>query len=118
MSGKIATMSEDEKNAQIGVAVSEYQRAKVEVAHVERRIESVFQAYRAAGATMDSQRGTVHEPTLDNNGAIQFGYAKVTASDILNAQDLAALIQERDRARSRLAKARDAMNSLGVTGLN
>ena len=78
-------MSEDEKNAQIGAAVTEYQAAKVEVAHIEAKVEKVFEAYRDAGRTMDRHQGAINEPTLVE-GKVKFGWysTKVTASDILN----------------------------------
>lgn len=112
-------MSGDEKNAQIGAAVSEYQAAKVEVARVEQKVERVFKAYRDAGGTMDRNHGSTSEPTLEN-GKVKFGWSndKIAATDILNVGDLAVLIEERDKARKRLKEAKQLMNSLGVTGLS
>ncbi len=112
-------MNGDEKNAQIGEAVSEYQTAKIEVAHIEQKIDKVFLAYREAGNTMDRQHRTPQEPILVD-GKIKFGWytANVTAADILNEADLATLIVERDKARQRLKMAKDIMNKLGITGVS
>jgi hypothetical protein len=112
-------MTADDKNAQIGAAVSEYQVAKVEAAHIEQKIDKVFLAYREAGNTMDRQNRTPQEPTLVD-GKIKFGWytGKVSAADILNEADLAALIVERDKARKRLEDAKKVMTSLGITGLS
>src|ERR1035441_3491777 len=107
-------MSEDEKNAQIGAAVSEYQAAKVDLAHVEKKISNVFTAYRQAAATMDSSHGTIAEPRLEN-GKVVFGWNKeIVASDILNVRELAPLLEERDKARARLAKAQKGLADLGL----
>ena len=112
-------MSNDEKNAQIGEAVSEYQAAKVDLAHIEEKIHRIFKAYREIGATMDKNRGTTFEPTLEN-GQIKFGYhpGQVNPADILNVNDLAMVIAERDKARQRLASVRDTLNRLGITGIS
>ena len=59
-------MGTDEKNQQIGVAVNEYQAAKVECGHIDRKIATVFAAYLDAGSSMDKQRGSVREPQLAN----------------------------------------------------
>jgi hypothetical protein len=111
-------MSGDEKNAQIGAAVSEYQAAKIEVAHIEQKLDRIFKAYRDAGGTMDRQRGTTSEPTIEN-GKVKFGwgYEKINPADILNVTDLAVVIEERDKARQRLRVAKDAMTRLGITGV-
>jgi tetrahydromethanopterin S-methyltransferase subunit G len=115
----IIGMSEDEKNAQIGAAVAEYQQAKIEVAHIEEKIDRIFKAYREAGGTMDKHRGTVSEPTLID-GKVKFGWyaPNVSAADILNETDLAVVIDERDKARKRLDEAHRKMRSLGITGLS
>ena len=113
-----ARMSDDEKNAQIGAAVSEFQKAKVHLGHIEKRITDVFRAYREVGATMDSDQSTPSEPQLEN-GRVKFGgyAASVNPTDILNEKDLASLLAERDRARARLKEAGRVMQSLGVTDL-
>lgn len=118
-------MSEDEKNAQIGVAVSEYQAAKAEVGQVEKKVENVFLAYRAAGALVDPHHGitphggpTIEEGKEEKPPRVRFGYESVDASLLLNEGDLIVLIRERDAARSRLAKAKQTMNTLGITGVS
>jgi hypothetical protein len=111
-------MSDLEKAQQIGEAVSEYQAAKVEAAHVEKKVEKVFHTYRQVGETMDTRRGTTYEPTIVN-GKIQFGYSSfLNASDLLNGDDLMKVLEERDQARKRLSEATKAMHSLGITGLS
>jgi hypothetical protein len=112
-------MSEDEKNAQIGAAVSEYQAAKIALAHIEKKIEKVFWAYREVGRTMDKSHGTISEPKLEN-GTLKFGLygSNLDASDILNATDLAAVVAERDQARMRLRIAAESMTSLGINGVS
>ena len=112
-------MGEDEKNAQIGAAVSEYQQAKIEVAHIEQKIERIFAAYREAGRTMDKHHGSISEPQLVDGG-VKFGWyaPNLSANDILNASDLAVVIGERDQARKRLKDATQKMNSLGITGVS
>ena len=113
-------MTIDDKNAQIGVAVSEYQAAKVDLAHIEQKIERVFLAYREAGSMMDRQkRSPLQEPTIVD-GKISFGWytTAVTAADILNEADLLVLVAERDKARQRLKVAKDRMNNLGIVGMS
>jgi hypothetical protein len=112
-------MTADDKNAQIGAAVSEYQGAKIEVAHIEQKIEHVFLAYREAGNTMDKAQRTPQEPTIVD-GKVKFGWytGKITAADLLNEKELIPLIMERDKARVRLEEAQKAMSRLGITGVS
>lgn len=112
-------MGEEEKAAQIGAAVTEYQAAKVECAHVDKKIESVSATYREAGAAMDKNRGSGSEPTITDTG-IRFGYGndRMDIRNLLNGSELFDLLQERDKARARVDKAKKAMNDLGITAVS
>src|SRR5690242_3563697 len=112
-------MSGDEKNAQIGAAVSEYQAAKVEVAHIEQKIARIFATYLSAGKSMDKQHGSIQEPKLYDGKLVMgwWGHEKLSTDDLLNAEALAGVIAERDKARQRLKAAKDKMENLGITGI-
>jgi hypothetical protein len=112
-------MSDDEKARQIGDAVTEYQSAKIDAAHVQNKVERVFQTYREIGETMNRRHGTTTEPRI-SDGKLIFGYtaSKLSASDLFNEADLLNLIQERDKARGRLADARKFLDDLGITGIS
>ena len=87
-------MSEEEKAAQIGNAAIEYQTAKVELAHIERKILTIFAAYSTVGACMDKEEGTVDLPQV-RNGKLDFGKSWRAGSfdqaNLLNAADLLSL---------------------------
>ena len=110
-------MSGEEKAAQVGEAVQNYQAAKVEHAHIQTKIKKVFTAYIEAGRSMDERQGTTMEPKLVN-GKLQLGYGRENPADLMNEKELTALIEERDKARSALNQARETMNALGITGVS
>jgi hypothetical protein len=107
------------KARQIGGAVTEYQSAKIDAAHVQTKVERIFMTYRLIGETMNKKHGSTTEPKI-KDGNIIFGYAgsSVSASDLLNEADLLILIQERDKARERLVDARKVLDDLGITGIS
>ena len=107
-------MSNEEKLQQIGAATIAYQAAKVELAHIDQKIDRVFSTYREAGQTMD-RRGSAHEPKLVN-GKLQLGWynPNASAADLLNETDLTTLVTERDKARKCMEDAKKAMTDLGL----
>ena len=111
-------MGDDEKVLQVGLAVSEYQAAKVNCAHIDKKIDRVFRAYRAAGETMDVHSRRAEPKLID--GKVKFDWCSydVSTSDILNESDLAVLLAERDAARKRLEEAKNSMHSLGMTSVS
>jgi len=113
----LLSMSGDEKAAQIGNAVSEYQTAKIELAHIEKKIETIFETYRTVGACMDKSRGTVEPPKI-KEGKLDLGWRSFDPGNLLNSADLIAVIKERDTAQARLDDARREMRDLGITGVD
>ena len=111
-------MSGEEKKAQIGEAVTAYQAAKTECAHIDQKIDRVYSTYRTVGETMNKTRGSIEE-TLIKDGKLAFGYVsdRIDASFLLNASELTALILERDEARKRKDEAYLVMRDLGITNL-
>lgn len=108
-------MSDDEKAKQVGRATIQYQAALEDCAHVELKIEQVFEAYRFAGGSMDPRNGKVREPELIDGtlviGVRGFNFDPAT---LLNGGELAELVAERDQLRERLKKASSQMRRLGM----
>lgn len=114
-------MGEDEKAQQIGRAVSEYQTAKVDCAHIEQKVKRIFDTYQAAGDSMDSRKGSGLGEARLENGKVKLAWwspEKFSVSDLLNETDLAVVLAERDKARERLERAKKVMVSLGITGVS
>ncbi|MFZ0632432.1 MAG: hypothetical protein WA399_14165 [Acidobacteriaceae bacterium] len=111
-------MSGDEKAAQIGHAVSEYQTAKVELAHIKKKIDDIFRAYRQIGETMASSRGSGNEPRFVN-GKLQFGWRPDMPESalLLNIAELSDVVRERDIVQTRFDAAQKALQDLGITGI-
>lgn len=112
-------MSDAEKAAQIGNAVTEYQNAKTDLAHHEKKIETIFRNYMEVGACMDRSRGTIDPPRV-KDGKLDLGWrgSKIDPSLLLNASELTKVVQERDEAQERFDRARRGLNDLGITGLS
>jgi hypothetical protein len=115
-------MTTEDKNAQIGAAVLEYQTAKAELGHLDQRIDHVFTVYREVGKTMDRHsHSPVEYPTIAD-GKLKLGWfysnTKMDLStDLLNEKELISLVQERDEAHARLERAKAAMDRLGVSNI-
>lgn len=113
-------MSDDEKKAQIADSVSEYQEAKVNTAHVERKLLSIFRAYRILGERVNEEKGTVSLP-LVRDGKVDIGNSwkeqKFSQSDLLNAADLVQVLNEHRQCCSRLERARRGMADLGINSI-
>lgn len=108
-------MSNDEKQLQIAAAVTEYQAAKIECAHVETKIAQICQVFRQVGDSM--LRGGTGPKLVD--GKLHFSYDRgELASSLMNEGEFTALIVERDAARKRLSDAKLMMESLGLGGLS
>ena len=113
-------MSDEEKKIQIADAVSEYQSAKVDTAHIERKLLSIFRAYRILGEHMNEDNGTVSIPIV-RDGKLDIGNSwkehKFSQSDLLNAADLIQVLNEHRQSCSRLERARGEMADLGINNV-
>jgi hypothetical protein len=113
-------MSGDEKAMQVGQAVQAYQAAKIECAHIERKIDRVGAAYRVIGGFIGLQTPEAHQPRMAGEKL----HLHSSASDddffrfLLNEHELTELFAERDRLRSARDLARKAMNQLGIVGID
>ncbi len=113
----ISEMTADDKNAQIGAAVTEYQAAKTELGHIRQRVEQVFKTYREIGNTMDSRNRSPVEPPTIVDGKLKFGWFtphEINTADLLNETDLKALAVEYAKALQRVENAKATMGRLGV----
>jgi hypothetical protein len=113
-------MGSDEKAAQVGEAVTEYQAAKVACAHIDLKIRKVFDLYLSAGNSMDWKSDKTFEPTITGDGKLKLGLFVHPGPypELLNESELTVLVIERDAARSRLDQARKTMESLGITSVS
>ena len=113
-------MSDEEKKAQIADAVSEYRAAKVDTAHVERKLLSIFRAYRFLGERVNEDEGTVYLPIV-RGGKLDIGNSwkeqRFSQSDLLNSADLVQVLNEHSQSCSRLDRARRGMADLGIDNI-
>jgi hypothetical protein len=112
-------MSGEEKAAQIGIAVTEYQTAKVELAHLEKILETIFKTYLDLGSCMDRSRGSVERPRI-KDGKLSFGWRAhdFDPTNLLNAEDLMKVLREQETAQARFDAAKKTLTDLGITGLS
>lgn len=114
-------MSGEEKAAQIGNAAIEYQAAKVELAHIEKKLLTIFSAYSTAGECLNKGKGTVELPRV-RNGKLDFGQSwragNFDQANLLNAADLILILKEHDESSDRLARAKREMVDLGIAGID
>jgi hypothetical protein len=103
-------MSEDEKAQQIGIAATELHDAKVECAHLEQKCKRVLAAYREAANTNSRVR-------IDRGKVIFEGWSTARPGDLMNESELASFFLELHETRSRVKKAAQVMQSLGITAL-
>ena len=90
-------MSEDDKQAQVGAAVMEYQAAKLNLAHVERGMQAVASAYRAFGNALENDRDRIK--IVDDFPSIE--YSTESSNRLMNGAELAKLVNERNAAVTR-----------------
>jgi hypothetical protein len=111
-------MSGEEKAAQIGAAVTEYQDAKVNAAHIDKKISMVADAFYVAAEALRNNRTMVDAPIIEAD-MLRFPYSKNPncAQLLLNEAGLIKLLREREGAQQRLKKAHEEMTSLGITNL-
>jgi hypothetical protein len=103
-------MSDDEKAQQIGMAVGELNVAKVERANLEQKCKRVLDAYREAANTESRVR-------VDGVRVIFDGWSAARPCDLMNESELSSFFLELHEARSRVQKATQVMQSLGITAL-
>jgi hypothetical protein len=111
-------MTGEEKAAQIGAAVQKYQDAKVCLAHLDRSVGAVAEAYTDCGESL--KRNPPNDSSYSvENGKLKLTYAKSAdqAELLLDEAGLIALLDEREQARIRLKAAGDEMKSHGITSL-
>ena len=112
-------MSGEEKAAQIGLAVTEYQTAKVELAHVQKKVSTVADAYSIAADSMkNGGKSPMDRPHIEMN-TVKFPYSRNPncAPTLLNEAGVIALIRELESAEQRLKKADEEMKALGITNM-
>jgi UDP-N-acetylglucosamine enolpyruvyl transferase len=108
-------MSDEEKQLQIAAAVTAYQAAKIECAHIDKKIGQICQVFRQVGDSM--LRGGTEPKLVD--GKLHFSYDRGEfAASLMNEAEFTALIVVRDAARKRLSDAKQMMESLGLGNLS
>jgi hypothetical protein len=109
-------MSDEERAAQIGNAASECQAAKIELAHIQRKLTAVFTAYSSLGACLNT-----HDLPSVRNGKLELGESwrnhNFNPDNLLSKADLILVLEEHKKANIRLDKARQEMADLGITSL-
>ena len=104
--------------AEARLAARSYQTAKADNAEVDKRILKVFRAFKVAGESMDWGHRTSADFVVTDDSQIGYSMHGRSPADALNEISLEVLIHDRNEARTELAKARKAMNKLGITGLS
>jgi prefoldin subunit 5 len=113
-------MSGDEKTQQIGQVVTEYQAAKVELAHLNQKLKTIGDVYTEVGRALTSAYSSTGEFKIEN-GHFRFSYGRHgnqnLAASLLNEEALVAVIVERDAFEKKVQSLRAQMKSLGITNL-
>ena len=112
-------MSGDEKAEQIGRVVTEYQTAKIDLAHLEQKLKKIGGAYTEVGQAL-CEGSSIREFKIEG-GHLNFIYTRRgeenIASNLLNEEALVTVIVERDNARKKVSELRKQLNALGITNL-
>jgi hypothetical protein len=110
-------MSDDEKDAQIGRAVQEYQEAKINLAHLNRKRGLVIETYELFGALLAKPSAFNVQYLRDRQLRHADGSNISHVAHLMNASDLIALLTEIEEAAKRLKSASDAMKGLGLANI-
>jgi hypothetical protein len=110
-------MSEDEKKQQLGDAVADLNVAKVEYAHLERKLERILTAYRETAKKLD-KTNTDSKIRFADGKVIFDGWSTARASELMNESELSAFLFEFHHARIRVKKATQVTRSLGLTSVS
>jgi len=113
-------MSEDEKAQQIGKVVTEYQAAKVALAHLEQKVKSVGETYAEVGEAIVPRGGGSSLGFKIEKNHLRLVYSRTgneLVTNLLNEESLVSLIVEREEARNKCSALRTQLNSLGITNL-
>lgn len=112
-------MTTDEKAQQIGLAVSEYQAAKTDLAHLEQKVSQVGEVYKQVGESLANRSGMSDYKIEGGSFQVLYGRTgKGPLTDLLlDEAHLVALIKERDEARTTVRKLREKLKSLGITSV-
>ncbi|MFZ1203731.1 MAG: hypothetical protein WAN97_05435 [Candidatus Acidiferrales bacterium] len=112
-------MSGDEKAQQIGQVVTEYQSAKVDLAHVEQKLKRIGNTYTEVGSAL-SGTSSMSDFKIEN-GHFQFVYPRHLTEpvgvNLLNEQELITVISERNRLSKQVAELRSQLQNLGITSV-
>jgi hypothetical protein len=112
-------MGEDEKAAQVGHAVQEYQAAKIECAHIDQKINKVAESYRLVGNAIGFSVAENRQPQIVD-GKLKFEFPGVADHQLLlpNEPELTQLLIEREQSRAIRDDAKRRLNDLGIVGLD
>jgi hypothetical protein len=109
-------MSGEEKAAQVGTAVEEYQAAKVDLAHIERRAKEISEAFKRYAEALKEQ-GAMFRLRVEN-GRIKHPYGgEPKANLLMNESELIVFLAEWDAAIERKEHAAREMKALGITSV-
>ncbi|MGA2649098.1 MAG: hypothetical protein ABSF28_01185 [Terracidiphilus sp.] len=88
-------MSEDEKSQQIARALQDHQRAKINLAHLRRKIDDVAEVYSKVGSALSSVRTDARLGFTIHNGHFEISDPRVKAligNHLLNESGLVELL--------------------------
>jgi hypothetical protein len=111
-------MSGEEKAAQVGEAVLEYQSAKVAVAQLERKIATLADAYTNCANSL--KRRMPADEIKREGERLKFLHTDPAenGSRLLNDVGLLALLEDQEKAENRRQVASEAMRALGITSVD
>jgi predicted ATP-grasp superfamily ATP-dependent carboligase len=113
-------MSGDEKEQQIGRTVTEYQRAKVDLAHLEKKLKTVAEIYQEVSkAVLHPISGSGDYEVEDGKFKLRYAlHENLNPADFILGHDaLVALVGERDEAKKKADDLHAQLKSLGITSL-
>jgi hypothetical protein len=108
-------MSEDEKAQQIGKILKQYSEAKITLAHLDTKLQSVSEAYKQVGQAIE-QSAAVRLRVA--HGRIQLTYSQnFDGSYLLDEPKLVELLNERSEAEKLVEQLRQQLKNHGVSNV-
>lgn len=109
-------MSGDEKAQQVGQVVTQFQQAKVDLAHLEQKLRKIGNTCSAVGRALSGESSSVDEYSVE---ILRYSsHLNINPSvELLTEESLLAVISERDKLKKLVSELLAQMRALGITNL-